>query len=345
MSGKKKILRALHGEAVWPPPVWLMRQAGRYLPEYREVRKRSGSFLSMAMTPEIACEITLQPVERFGFDAAILFSDILTVPMALGFDVVFEEGSGPRVVLEDKEEGKGLEIRPKAWAETFEPVYESVRMVKSKLGAETALLGFAGGAWTLASYMVKGSAAEDQRAAKLWGYRDPEGFAKFLAVIDECVAFHLLRQIKAGAEAVQIFDSWAGSLTAETFEQWVIVPTQRIVKRIRTVYPDVPIIGFPRATSLVGYERYARETGVTAVSLDTGVPIDWAAGFAREFPVQGNLDPVLLIAGGVSLADATDRILNTMRGKPFIFNLGHGVLPPTPVQNVGELVARIRAAA
>ncbi|HVZ68009.1 MAG TPA: uroporphyrinogen decarboxylase [Rhizomicrobium sp.] len=344
MKEEKKILSVLKGDAVWPPPVWLMRQAGRYLPEYRELRAKAGSFLAMAMNPEIATEITLQPVRRYGFDAAILFSDILTVPMALGFDVVFDEGKGPRVVLGDKEEGKGLEIRPKKWAGTFEPVYEAVRQVRSKLDGRTALLGFAGGPWTLATYMVKGAGSEDQRAAKLWGYRDPEGFAKFLAVIGECVAFHLVRQIEAGAEAVQIFDSWAGSLTAETFEQWVVVPAKRIVQRIRETYPDVPVIGFPRATSLPGYERYAKETGVTAISVDSGAPIDWAAGFAKSVAVQGNLDPVALIAGGSALAEATDRILETMRGKPFIFNLGHGVLPPTPVEHVAELVNRIRTA-
>ena len=344
MKEEKKIVSVLKGEAAWPPPVWLMRQAGRYLPEYRELRTKTGSFLKMAMTPEIACEITLQPIQRYGFDAAILFSDILTVPMALGFDVLFDEGKGPRVVLGDKEEGQGLEIRPKMWAEKLAPVYESIELVKAKLDGNTALFGFAGGAWTLASYMVKGAAAEDQRAAKLWGYRDPEGFGKFIAVIGECVAFHLIRQLRVGAEAVQIFDSWAGSLTAETFEDWVIVPTRRIVERIRSVYPEAPIIGFPRGTTLEGYERYARETGVTAVSVDTTVPIRWARQFAERQPVQGNLDPVALIVGGNALTSATDRILETMRGKPFIFNLGHGVLPPTPTEHVGELVARIRAA-
>jgi len=344
LKEEKKILSVLKGEAVWPPPLWLMRQAGRYLPEYRELRLKTGSFLAMAMTPEIACEVTLQPIRRFGFDAAILFSDILTVPMALGFDVVFDEGKGPRVVLGDQEEGTGLEIRPKMWAEKYEPVYEALRQIKPKLDEKTTLLGFAGGPWTLATYMVKGARSEDQRGAKLWGYRDPVGFAKFLAVVGECVAFHLIRQIKAGADAVQIFDSWAGSLTAETFEQWVIVPTKRIVDRVRAVYPDVPIIGFPRATSLLGYERYARETGVTAVSVDTSAPIIWVNEFARKIPVQGNLDPLALIAGGEALASATDRILGTLQGKPFIFNLGHGVLPQTPVEHVGELVKRIRGA-
>jgi uroporphyrinogen decarboxylase len=344
LQEEKKIVSVLKGEAVWPPPVWLMRQAGRYLPEYREQRTKSGSFLAMAMTPEIAKEITLQPIRRFGFDAAILFSDILLVPMALGFTVTFDEGKGPRVSLDDKVDGEGLDMRPKVWAEKLAPVYESLGLVKAELGPGKALLGFAGGPWTLASYMAKGAGGDDQRAAKLWAYRDPEGFGKFLAVIGECVAFHLIRQLKAGADAVQIFDSWAGSLTAEAFGEWVITPTRRIVERIRAVYPDAPIIGFPRATTLQGYERYARETGVTAVSIDTTAPIDWMQDFADRQPVQGNLDPIALIAGGPALASATDRILQTMRGKPFIFNLGHGVLPMTPPEHVAELVARIRMA-
>ena len=344
MKEEKKIVSVLKGDAVWPPPVWLMRQAGRYLPEYRELRAKTGSFLGMALTPEIAQEITLQPIRRFGFDAAILFSDILVIPMALGFTVTFDEGKGPSVLLGERENGEGLEIRPEAWAKTLEPVYDSLGLVKAKLDDKTALLGFAGGAWTLASYMTKdaGNGSEDQRAAKLWAYRDPEGFAKFLAVIGECVAFHLIRQLRSGADAVQIFDSWAGGLTAEAFADWVIQPTRRIVERVRSFFPNAPIIGFPRATSLQGYERYARETGVTAVSVDTAAPIGWARGLS--LPVQGNLDPVALIAGGDALAAATDRILDTRRGRPFIFNLGHGVLPPTPPAHVGELVARIRAA-
>lgn len=344
MKEEKRILSVLKGEAVWPPPVWLMRQAGRYLPEYRELRAKAGSFLAMAMTPEIACEITLQPIRRFGFDAAILFSDILTVPMALGFEVVFDEGSGPRVVLGDRPLGTGLETRPEMWARKFEPVYEALRQIGPKLDEKTTLLGFAGAPWTLATYMAKEVRSEDQRDAKLWGYRDPRGFAEFLSEIGECVAFHLIRQIEAGADAVQIFDSWAGSLTAECFEQWVIAPTKRIVERVREACPDVPIIGFPRATSLPGYERYAKETGVSAVSVDTCAPIGWVGEFAKKIPVQGNLDPLTLIAGGDALASAADRILGTLRDKPFVFNLGHGVLPQTPVENVGELVKRIRGA-
>lgn len=342
MKDDKKIVSVLDGESVWPPPVWLMRQAGRYLPEYRALRANTGSFLGMAMNPEIAKEITLQPIRRFGFDAAILFSDILVVPMALGFTVTFDEGVGPVVSL-GSEDGEGLELDPEVWGRTLAPVYESLGLVKGELDGKTALLGFAGAPWTLASYMVRGATkGEEQRAAKLWGYRDPDGFEKFLGVIGECVAFHLIRQLDAGADAVQIFDSWAGSLTAESFERWVVEPTRRIVERVRMARPKARIIGFPRATSLQGYERYMAVTGVNAVSIDTTAPINWASGLG--VPVQGNLDPISLIAGGAALDLATDRILEAMRGKPFIFNLGHGVLPPTPPEHVGALVARIRAA-
>ncbi len=342
MKEEKKIVRVLTGEAVWPPPVWMMRQAGRYLPEYRQLRAKTGSFLGMAMNPEIATEITLQPIRRFGFDAAILFSDILVVPMALGFTVTFDEGVGPKVSL-GEEDGQGLELDPLVWGRVLAPVYQSLGLVKAQLDGQTALLGFAGAPWTLASYMARGAAkGEEQRAAKLWGYRDPAGFEKFLGVIGECVAFHLIKQLDAGADAVQIFDSWAGSLTAETFERWVIEPTRRIVERVRMERPEARIIGFPRATTLRGYERYMAITGVNAVSIDTTAPIDWAAGLGR--PVQGNLDPIAMMAGGAAQRDATDRILAAMRGKPFIFNLGHGVLPPTPLEHVAALVAQIRAA-
>lgn len=344
MTEEKKILSVLKGQSVGPVPVWLMRQAGRYLPEYRKLRAKAGSFLAMAMTPEIACEITLQPVRRYGFDAAILFSDILTVPMALGLEVVFDETGGPKVVTEGKELGRGLEMRPEKWAEALAPVYETLGLVKEKLDRGTSLLGFAGGAWTVASYMVKEPGDQDQRAAKLWAYRDPEGFADFLSIIGDCIAAHLVAQLKSGADAVQIFDSWAGSLSAEGFEKWVIEPTRKIVERVRAECPGAPIIGFPRAASLTGYELYARTTGIAAVSVDTTVPIEWASGLAGPLAVQGNLDPVVLIAGGEALDRATDRILDRMQGKPFIFNLGHGVLPQTPPENVSRLVARIRAA-
>jgi uroporphyrinogen decarboxylase len=316
-----------------------MRQAGRYLPEYRALRENAGSFWAMCMNPESAAEITLQPIRRFGFDAAILFSDILVVPYALGCDVAFEDGP----VLTPVSDTAQLDRDPGRWKTQLAPVYDAIRRVRPSLPSAVSLLGFAGAAWTLATYMAEGKGSADQRAAKLWGYRNPEGFQELLDTLGDCVALHLIRQLEAGADAVQLFDSWAGGLPARQFAEWVIAPTKRIVDRVRAVHPGAKIIGFPRAATLEGYQRYAAETGVDAVSLDTAVPMGWAA---RELPrsvvLQGNLDPIALVAGGRALADATDAILSAMRGRPFIFNLGHGVLPETPLEHVAELVARVR---
>lgn len=344
MKADKPILRALRKEVDLPPPVWLMRQAGRYLPEYRAVREKAGSFWTMCMTPELACEITMQPVTRFGFDAAILFSDILVVPAALGLKVWFEDGVGPRLV--PVHDTKSLERDPAAWRKMLTPVYGALELVRQKLDGKTALLGFAGAPWTLATYMAQGGGSSDQREAKLWGYRDPQGFQRLLEIVGDCVAAHLIAQIDAGADAVQIFDSWASGLPAERFADWVVAPTKRIVEKIRAAHPDAKIIGFPRATTLEGYLRYASETGVDAVSIDTAAPIAWAAkNLAGPVTVQGNLDPIVLIAGGAALERAVDRIVDQMRGHPFVFNLGHGILPETPVDHVHAMLTRIRAAA
>lgn len=338
-----KLIRALKGEASSAPPVWLMRQAGRYLPEYRELRARSGSFWKMCMTPQIAQEITLQPIRRFGFDAAILFSDILVIPAALGVRVEFEEGFGPR--LEAISDSTGLERHRDKWMGHLAPVYEALRLVRASLDPATALLGFAGAPWTLATYMAQGHGSDDQRAAKLWGYRDPEGFQQLLDLLVECVAAHLVAQLEAGADAVQIFDSWAGSLPVPLFERWVIEPTSRIVEKVRAVHPKAKIIGFPRIATLAGYKRYVEKTNMDAVSIDTVVPIGWAAKqLGGKIVLQGNLDPIALIAGGDALEASVDNILSAMTGMPFIFNLGHGVLPETPVEHVAKLVAQIRAA-
>jgi uroporphyrinogen decarboxylase len=341
--GENKLVRVLEREPIWPPPIWLMRQAGRYLPEYRALREKAGSFWTMCMDPVMATEITLQPIRRFGFDAAIIFSDILTVPYALGRDVKFEEKIGPS--LDAVENTHGLERDPAVWREKLSPAYETLRLVRGALGPETALLGFAGAPWTLATYIAAGRGGDEQRAAKLWGYRDPEGFAGLLDLLGDCVAEHLTAQLEAGADAVQIFDSWASSLTEDSFARWVIAPTKRIVDKVRTARPNAKIIGFPRATTLQGYGAYAIQTGVDAVSIDTAAPIGWAAAkLADGRAVQGNLDPIALVAGGDALARAVDRILDAMRGKPFIFNLGHGIVPETPPEHVTELVARVRAA-
>jgi uroporphyrinogen decarboxylase len=329
----------LEGSAEKTPPVWLMRQAGRYLPEYRELRAKAGSFWTMALTPAYAAEVTLQPIRRFGFDAAILFSDILTVPEALGQKVTFTEGEGPS--LKPVTSSRGFVEDREAWARYFEPVYEALRLTRAGLPAETTLLGFAGAPWTLATYLAAGAGGDEQKAAKLWAYRDPEGFGYLLDILADCVAFHLIRQLDAGADAVQIFDSWAGGVPAALFERAVVAPTKKIVETVRAARPDARIIGFPRATTLVGYEAYAKATGVDALSLDTSAPMGWAA---RDLncAVQGNLDPIALIAGGAALDKAVDDILDAMAGRPHIFNLGHGILPETPIPHVEQLLKRIR---
>jgi uroporphyrinogen decarboxylase len=272
--------------------------------------------------------VTLQPIRRFGFDAAILFSDILTVPEALGQKVTFTAGEGPS--LNPVTSARGFDENQAHWSGYFEPVYEALRRTRAGLPPGTALLGFAGAPWTLATYLAAGAGGDEQKAAKLWAYRDPEGFGYLLDILSECVAFHLIRQLEAGADAVQIFDSWAGGLPDALFEQVVIKPTRAIVKKVR-------------AATLAGYEQYARCTSVDALSLDTAAPVSWAAKSITPLcAVQGNLDPIALIAGGATLDAAADRILEAMAGTPFIFNLGHGILPETPIAHVEQLLKRIR---
>ena len=340
MSGDRKLVRVLQGIPEKTPPVWLMRQAGRYLPEYRELRAKAGSFWKLALTPDFAAEVTLQPVRRFGFDAAILFSDILTVPEALGRKVTFTEGEGPSLVPVTSIQG--FTTDREKWQSYFEPVYEALRLTRAGLPPETTLLGFAGAPWTLATYLAAGAGGDEQKAAKLLAYRDPQSFETLLDILGECVAFHLIRQLDAGADAVQIFDSWASGLPAALYERVVIAPTRKIVAAVRSAKPGARIIGFPRAATLAGYEAYVRATGVDAVSLDTAAPMDWAAknlGCA----LQGNLDPIALIAGGAALDAAVDAILEATARKPHIFNLGHGILPETPIAHVEQMLKRIRA--
>jgi uroporphyrinogen decarboxylase len=328
----------LNGERVTPVPLWMMRQAGRYLPEYRELRAKAGSFWTMCLTPKLAAEVTLQPIRRFGFDAAILFSDILVIPAALGMTVTFEDGEGPRMAPIASAAGLRFD------AQTLTPVYEALQLVRGGLSSSTALLGFAGAPWTLATYMAAGRGGDEQKAAKLWGYREPENFDALLDLLADCVAEHLARQIEAGADAVQIFDSWASGLPEAMFARWVVQPTKKIVAKLRTIHPKALVIGFPRAATLAGYELYARETGVNAMSLDTAAPMGWAAQTLKT-AVQGNLDPIALIAGGRALEESVDAILEATRDVPFVFNLGHGILPETPIAHVEALIARVRAAA
>ena len=339
MKSDRKLVRVLQGSAEKVPPVWLMRQAGRYLPEYRKLRAEAGSFWTMALTPRYAAEVTLQPIRRFGFDAAILFSDILTVPEALGQKVTFTEGEGPS--LAPVTSVRGFNLDPAQWAKYFEPVYEALRLTRAGLSAETSLLGFSGAPWTLATYLAAGAGGDEQKAAKLWAYRDPQGFAALLDILGECIVFHLIRQLDAGADAVQIFDSWASGLPAALYDSVVIVPTKKIVAAVRAARPNARIIGFPRAATLAGYQDYVRATGVDAVSLDTAAPMAWAAA-NLSCALQGNLDPIALIAGGAALDRAVDDILEATSGKPHIFNLGHGILPETPIAHVEQLLKRIR---
>ena len=325
------------------PPVWLMRQAGRYLPEYREVRARAGSFLDLCYNPELASEVTLQPIRRFGFDAAILFSDILVVPHALGQAVSFVEGEGPR--LEPVRSAADLARLDQLQVPTkLSPVYETVARTRAALPPEVALIGFCGAPWTVATYMVGGRGSPDQADARLWAYRDPDSFGELIDIVTSSSIEYLAGQVAAGADALQIFDSWAGGLPDAEFERWVIAPTQRIVRELKARHPDVPIIGFPRA---VGEKtaRYVRATGVDGVGCDTGLSLEAMATLARDedVVVQGNLDPLLLVAGGPALDARVDQILGALRGLPFIFNLGHGIVPQTPPDHVARLVERIRA--
>jgi len=340
-------------QAISPPPIWLMRQAGRYLPEYRQLRAKAGSFLGLCGHPEWASEVTLQPIQRFNFDAAIIFSDILTVPMALGHPVTFDEG--PK--LPPLASASGLERDPARWRRVLAPVYEALALTRARLADDKALIGFAGAPWTLAVYLA-GGGNDEQKAARLWAYRDPEGFDALIALLVNCVSQHLIWQLEAGAQTVQIFDSWAGGLPPQLFERYVVQPTTRIVEKVRAAIPGAPMIGFPRGAGLVQLLSYAAETGVDGISLDPSLDFDHIAGNCgvaaqkngdtpekRGLVLQGNLDPLTLVAGGKALQDGVARILNAVRGTPFIFNLGHGILKETPIDHVHDLVRLVRGTA
>jgi uroporphyrinogen decarboxylase len=339
--GEKLLLHTLRGNVADCPPVWLMRQAGRYLPEYREIRAAAGSFLDLCYTPDLACEVTLQPVRRFGFDAAILFSDILVIPDALGQTVAFRDGEGP--VLEPLRGAADIDrLAGGRIATHLEPVFETVRRVRARLPADVALIGFAGAPWTVATYMVEGGGSRDFAAAKAMAYGAPEQFGRLIDILVAATADYLIAQVDAGAEALQLFDSWAGVLPDQAFVRWVLVPTQRVVARVRDVHPEVPIIGFPRGAGIM-YVTYAVESGVDAVSLDTTVPVDWAAHEVQTIAaVQGNLDPIALRIGGTALREGVRAIRRGFSGGPFVFNLGHGIVPDTPPEHVAELVAIVR---
>jgi uroporphyrinogen decarboxylase len=338
----RPLLEVLRGRRADVAPVWLMRQAGRYLPEYRALRAEKGGFLALATDPEAAAEVTLQPIRRFGFDGAILFSDILMVPWALGQDLSFGAGEGPR--LEPPLVDAALDALARA-PERLDPVYETVRRVASALPPETTFLGFAGSPWTVATYMVAGQGSRDQHETRRFAYRDPQAFGHIIDAVVDLTVEYLSRQIASGVMAVQLFDSWAGSLSPAQFERWVIAPNARIVAALHERHPDTPVIGFPKGAG-GKLPAYAREVGADAIGLDETVDPAWAnASLPAGVPVQGNLDPLALIAGGEELDAAIDRVLGAFPDRPHVLNLGHGILPDTPIAHVERLLARVRGSA
>ena len=338
------ILDVLRGAISKRPPFWFMRQAGRYLPEYRELRARSGSFLDLCLAPAKAAEVTLQPIKRFHPDGAILFSDILIIPFGLGQALHFEEGRGP--ILEPINNATSLSqlSLTKHWSR-IEATYEAVSRVRERLPKDVALIGFAGAPWTVATYMVEGQSSRDYAKTKHWAYSDPVGFSQLIDLLVEATIRHLKAQIEAGASIVKLFDSWAGVLAPDQFEAWTIKPIRRIVDGVKQSYPDVPIIGFPRGAGVL-YRAFAERSGVDAIALDTSVPTDWAACELQSLkPVQGNMDPLALVVGGNTMQSAVTRIRKDLSGGPFIFNLGHGVIPITPPEHVEKLAQLLRETA
>lgn len=334
----------LAGKRQTVPPIWLMRQAGRYLPEYRALRQKIGNFLDLCLDPKLAAEVTLQPIRRFGFDAAILFSDILVVPYALGQSVTFTAVDGPR--LDAIDDAGGLrKLRRELDHERLAPVYETIVRVRSQLPASVTLLGFCGAPWTLATYMIAGASTPDQTPAREFAYRVPKLFGELLDILVDASASYLIRQFEAGVDAVQIFDTWAGVLPDDEFDRCCVEPCARIVAAVRVQIPTAKFIGFPRGAGS-RLKRYIDVVPVDAVGLDWTIDLDFARDeLQRRKPVQGNLDPVALLVGGRALERSVDRIMENFKAGPFIFNLGHGVLPDTPVAHVEQLVARVRGSA
>jgi uroporphyrinogen decarboxylase len=340
-SATKPFIDVLSGKPQAVPPMWMMRQAGRYLPEYREVRAKAGGFLDLCFNPELAAEVTLQPIRRFGFDAAIIFSDILVIPYALGRSVRFEVGEGPRLEPLD-DPAKVATLAAQADFGKLQPVFEALKLVRGELDPEIALIGFCGAPWTVATYMVAGHGTQDQAPARMMAYRHPDAFAKIIDVLVENSIHYLLAQLEAGANALQIFDTWAGVLPPVEFARWSVEPTRRIIEGVRAKVPDAKIVGFPRGAGaqLPGYVEATRVNGVS---------IDWTAepAFIRErvqsrVAVQGNLDPLALITGGSALDRAVDNVLANFAQGRFIFNLGHGIQPETPIAHVEQMLKRVR---
>lgn len=340
MDGAKPLLAVLRGERLDPPPVWMMRQAGRYLPEYRALREQKGGFLDLVYDSDAAAEITLQPLKRFPeLDAAILFSDILIVPFALGQNLSFVAGEGPRLTP-PLTSSRVDELQP--LPARLDPIYKTVGKVREQLDSSKTLIGFAGAPWTVATYMIAGQGSRDQAETRRLAYVDAGYFSEILQRIEDVTIDYLLGQVEAGAEALQLFDSWAGSLSPAQFEQWVIGPTERLVAAVKRAHPGIPVIGFAKsAGGKLG--AYARETGVAAVGLDETVDPAWAAKTLPDsVAIQGNLDPLALVAGGEALETAVRRILDAFAGRPHIFNLGHGILQDTPVAHVEQLLRQVK---
>ncbi|MGI9491299.1 MAG: uroporphyrinogen decarboxylase, partial [Geminicoccaceae bacterium] len=304
-----------------------MRQAGRYLPEYREIRRQVSGFLELCYTPELAVEVTMQPIRRFGFDAAILFSDILVVPDALGCDVNFVEGEGPKLRT-IRDEASIAALNADSLHQHLAPVYETLRRLRESLPADTALIGFAGAPWTVTSYMVEGGGSKEFQETRTFARRDPEAFSALIDLVTEATADYLKAQVEAGAQALQLFDSWAGVLPPDQFHRWCTRPIEKIVSTVKDAYPNIPIIAFPRGAGVL-YEHFAQRIPVDGISLDTTVPVDWASQALSKVCLQGNLDPIALLSGGEDMLNNAEHLLKTMAGRPFVFNLGHGVLPAT----------------
>jgi uroporphyrinogen decarboxylase len=342
----KPLLRVLAGEPVWPPPVWLMRQAGRYLPEYRAIRATVPDFIALATAPALAAEVTLQPIRRYGFDAAILFSDILLLPWALGQGLEYRDGEGP-VLPPIRDEAAFRKLSTARLAEKAGPVMEAVRQVRAGLTREgfdnTALIGFAGAPFTVACYMIEGSGSRDFAVTRALAYQNPSLFNRIIDLVTETTVTYLSGQVDAGAETLMLFDSWAGVLSPGHFRRYVIEPARQIISTLRGRFPTIPIIGFPRMAGL-SLESYAHETGVSAVGIDTATDLTRAVPLLpKTVAAQGNLDPLILVAGGDAMAADTGSILTAMKGRPFVFNLGHGVVPQTPPEHVSSLIEIVRA--
>ena len=342
----KPLVRALSGQASATPPMWFMRQAGRYLPEYKEVRAQAGGFLNLVYDPDKAAEVTIQPIRRFGMDAAILFSDILVVPQALGQKLEFREGDGPRLdPITNASELSRLSFS--GFEKTLNPIYQTIRNVRSQLQHEgfsdTALIGFAGAPWTIACYMVDGGGSKGFEKTKEFAYRDPQGFGQLIDLITEATASYLINQIDSGAEAVQIFDSWAGVCDEALFRRYVIQPAKTIATMVHASCPRIPLIGFPRGAGRMVLD-YVQNTGVNAVGIDPMIPTRWAAQTLQPLAcVQGNLDPVCLLAGGDVMRDTVNGIMGNLQHGPFVFNLGHGIIKETPIAHVEQLVHMVRS--